>query len=160
MALQLFDWPFFITLFAADIAGVCARRIGTFLSRRPEEFPAWANTVIGEISLRVISVPFAFADTILLISGFFMLPWYTVAVCGAAALVAMILSWNLFLSKVVARYGLFVTNLFCYPVAVFAAIWCFKEEYLIWPDLVSWFAIVVVLCSRLVNTFYVIQQNR
>jgi hypothetical protein len=80
-----------------------------------------------------------------------MLPWYTVVICGTAAVLAMSLVWNVLFRRVVKRFGLFIVMLLFYPVAVLAAIWCFQEEYLISPTLGSYIGLAVVLCARVVN---------
>jgi hypothetical protein len=151
MALKLFDWPFFALLFTADIAGVCARR---FKSAYPGDRPGWASTGIGYTIITLINVPLAFGDTILLACGFLMLPWYTVVVCGTAALLAMLLFWNVLFRRLVVRYGLFPAMLISYPIAVLVAVWCFQEEYLILPTLGSYIGIAVVLGARVVNALY------
>ena len=151
MALKLFDWPFFALLFVVDITGVCARR---FNGAYPEDRPGWASTGLGDIIITLINLPFAFGDTVLLACGFLMLPWYTVVICGTAALLAMLLFWNVLFRRVVMRYGLFVAILISYPIAVLTAIWCFQEEYLISPTLGSYIGIAIVLCARVVNALY------
>ncbi len=151
MALKVFDWPFFVLLFVVDITGVCARR---FNGAYPEDRPSWARTALGDTIITLINLPFAFADTIFLVCGFFMLPWYTVLICGTAALLAMLLFWNVLFRRLVRRCGLFVAILISYPVAIFTAIWCFQEEYLISPSLFSYILIAIVLCARIVNALY------
>ena len=120
----------------------------------PRTVQGGLSTGLGDIIITLINVPFAFANTVLLVSGFFMLPWYTVLICGTAALLAMLLFWNVLFGRVVRRYGLFVAMLISYPVAVLTAIWCFQEEYLISPTLASYIGIAIVLCARVVNALY------
>jgi len=119
----------------------------------PRTVQGGLSTGLGDIIITLINVPFAFANTVLLVSGFFMLPWYTVLICGTAALLAMLLFWNV-PRRVVRRYGLFVAMLISYPVTVLTAIWCFQEEYLISPTLASYIGIAIVLCARVVNALY------
>jgi hypothetical protein len=157
MALKLFDWPFFVMLFAAQIAAVCARR---FYGAYPEDRPGWASTRIGNTIITLINLPFAFGDTVLLASGFLMLPWYTVVICGTAAVLAMLLFWNVLFRRVVRLFGLFIVMLLSYPVAVLTAVWCFQEEYLISPTLGSYIGIAVVLCAGVVNALHAYRQAK
>jgi hypothetical protein len=155
--LKLIDWPFFVALFFADIAGVCARR---FNRAYPEDRPGWAGTSACHTTITLINLPFAFGDAVLLAGGFLMLPWYTVVISGTAAFLAMLLFWNLLFRRLVRLFGLFVAMLISYPAAVASVIWCFQEEYLIPPTLASYIGIAVILCSRAMTAFYAYRRTK
>jgi hypothetical protein len=155
--LKFIDWPFFIALFFADVAGVCGRR---FNSAYPEDRLGWAETSAGGTTVTLISLPFAFGDAVLLAGGFLMLPWYTVVISGTAAFLAMLLFWNLLFRRLVTLCGLFVAMLISYPVAVASVIWCLQEGYLIPPTPVSYIGITVVLGGRAMNALYAYRQTK
>src|SRR5258708_33223182 len=139
MTLGLFDWPFFISLFAAQLAAACAGRLPVAYAR-PEELPGWASTKPGSRLLLWISIPFMFGDVILLCYGFLVLPWYTVVICIIAAFFAVMLFWNFFLSNIVSRCVLFVFILFSYPIALLTAARYFAyfvKEHVISPNLAA-----------------------
>ena len=82
-----FDWPFFILLFGVGIASVSVAHLQTAYARL-EYLPSWLHTSnAASLIVAWINVRLAWADLILGIYGFLILPWYTVLICMAADLI-------------------------------------------------------------------------
>lgn len=101
-----FDWPFFVLLFAVGVMSSCAAVLlgAPFMDRS-----VWMATRMGQTILARIVEPLFFSPIVILIYGFFTMPWYTVLISAVVDLIAVTLFFFFVLSPVVQllRVGVF-----------------------------------------------------
>lgn len=106
---QLFDWPFFVLLFAVGIMSACA----TLLRGAPRmDLPVWSLIPAVRVILTLIALPLLWSPAAILIYGFLTLPWYTVLICAVAAFGAIIIFIFFVLSPIMRMLGISVVTTF------------------------------------------------
>jgi hypothetical protein len=104
------NWKYAVLLFVAnELSAACSDYARAVRENRIMDLPLWNQTHFGSVFL-MLNVPFYWSNLILLVAGFFFLPWQTVLIVAAVVFVAGI-PFTVFLMR---RVALFPRILLCY----------------------------------------------
>ena len=148
-----FDWPFFILLSGIGIASVSTAHLQAAYARL-DYLPSWLRTFnAASLIVAWINVTLAWADLIVGIYGFLILPWYTVLICMAADLIVGAIFSVVVLNPVIRRFGVFIALLISYVIAAIAVIWYCGYAGGLRPitlNLGAYIGIAVLICYKIV----------
>jgi hypothetical protein len=142
----LVDWPFFLLLFGVGTVSLCAE---LFNDAPLMDRPGWTANPIAQIILMLINLAIYWSNTVIVIYGFFILPWYTVLICAVADLMAGAIFYGLFFVPIIQQFGVFVALLISWAISMLAVLWYigFVTEIHVHPlDLGSYLGIGVCVC--------------
>jgi hypothetical protein len=88
--MKMFDWSFFLLLFATGLASYCALKLNdVYRSNYLIPIPPMAREPKVSLIITLINFPVYWSNVAVLIYGFFILPWYVVLLCLAASFIAV-----------------------------------------------------------------------
>jgi hypothetical protein len=157
MTVQLFDWPLFILLFGSVPLSAYSQRFHhAYAENQYWELPSWVMKPKTQIIFRLLNLPGYWSNIVVLIYGFFILPWYTVLLCAVLALIVGRVFDALFFTPVIFRFGVFAALQVSYIIAVVIALWYFefpREVHAHALDLGSYVGIGVCVCVIVRESF-------
>lgn len=150
MTVPFFDWPLFVLLFGSVPVSAYAQRFHhLYAENQYWELPSWAMRPKAQIILMLINLLGHWANIVVLIYGFFILPWYTVLLCAVLTMIVAGLFDALFFTPIIVRFGVFAALLVSYIIAAVAALWHFgvvRRVYVHALDLGSYIGIGICAC--------------
>jgi hypothetical protein len=120
----MFNWPFFVLLFGSGVLTFESRAFHpTLTGERLGVFPSWMLNPVILLIISAFNLVAFLSSFAFFVYGFFILPWYTVLICGIAEQIASGAFVGLFMSRVRTRSGPLVALLAAYGIALATTIW-------------------------------------
>jgi hypothetical protein len=128
----VFDWPYFLLLFAADLATYYGHKLHQIYRSGTEQIhlPPMAYEPSVPLSiLHIVGLPISWSNVAVLIYGFFILPWYVVLICFAASLIAGAALHIALRSLLRGFFNPFIAVLVSWPILLVVVIWYFWSRF-------------------------------